>query len=166
MEADKVLKDHRDTAAQRAASTPLMSMPSHVTVPVAGRYSPAKSFASVVLPEPFSPTNATISPARMLSETSRSAGSVAQMHALHSIVKRRRLQAEEVDRCCDLQDILIDVSLHQFAEDRLSFALHCVDERMDSGNASDRNRPGCDGSERLTALECIEECLQALLSEQ
>ena len=62
--------------------------------------------------------------------------------------------------------MLIDVSLHQFAEDRLSFALHCVDERLDSGNASDRNRPGCDGSERLTALECIEECLQALLSEQ
>jgi hypothetical protein len=49
----------------------------------------------------------------MLSETSRSAGSVAQTHALHSIVKRRRLQAEEVDRCCDLQDMLIDVSLHQ-----------------------------------------------------
>ena len=39
-----------------------------------GRYSPASIFASVVLPEPFSPTSAMISPLLILGETPSTAG--------------------------------------------------------------------------------------------
>jgi hypothetical protein len=51
-----------------------MSMSSQVTVPDCGRYRPANTFASVDLPDPFSPTRATTSPARMVADTSMSAG--------------------------------------------------------------------------------------------
>ena len=48
---------------------------SHSTVPDSGSYSPAMSLASVVLPEPFSPTSATTSPRPISMLTPRNAGS-------------------------------------------------------------------------------------------
>jgi hypothetical protein len=51
--------------------------PSQKTPPQSGRYSPTSSLASVLLPEPFSPTNATTSPRRTVMLTPHSAGSVA-----------------------------------------------------------------------------------------
>src|SRR5680860_905680 len=51
-----------------------MSMPSHLIAPSLGSYSPAKSFANVVLPDPFSPISATTSPAPISSDTPDSAG--------------------------------------------------------------------------------------------
>jgi hypothetical protein len=62
--------------------------------------------------------------------------------------------------------MLLDVALHQFPEDFLTFALHRCYERLDSGNEGYRNRPGCDCGERLTLLERVEDRLQALLSEE
>ena len=59
---------HRSSVAIRA-----VSRPSHVTLPEVGRYSPVTSFASVVLPEPFSPTSATTCPRRRVSDTPRRA---------------------------------------------------------------------------------------------
>ena len=51
-----------------------MSAPSQVTRPWSGRYSPAITLASVVFPEPFSPTSATTSPAFTSIVTSRRLG--------------------------------------------------------------------------------------------
>ncbi len=44
-------------------------MPARTTRPACGSSSPATSFASVVLPEPFGPVSATTSPRRSSSET-------------------------------------------------------------------------------------------------
>ena len=40
-------------------------------------------------------------------------------HALHPVVQGRSLEAEQVDRCGNFQDVFLDVSLHHFAEDFL-----------------------------------------------
>ena len=66
-----------NTIAVRASSSRLsvsrVSIPSQQTRPPPGRYSPASSLASVVLPDPLAPTSATTSPGPIRSETSRSA---------------------------------------------------------------------------------------------
>jgi len=49
--------------------------PSQRSCPDSGWYSPATTLASVVLPDPFSPTRATTSPSAISMLTSRSAGS-------------------------------------------------------------------------------------------
>ena len=60
------------TATERrtsSGSTAAVSVPSHSTRPCWGRYSRHSSLARVVLPEPFSPTRATISPAPISMDT-------------------------------------------------------------------------------------------------
>jgi hypothetical protein len=54
-------------------STSRVSLPSQQTRPSHGRYSPASSLASVVLPDPLAPTSAITSPGSIRRETSRSA---------------------------------------------------------------------------------------------
>jgi hypothetical protein len=51
-----------------------------------------------------------------------------QPHALNSVVKRRRLEGEQVDRSCYFQDLLLDVAIYQFTEDLLPFTLGCRDK--------------------------------------
>ena len=65
------------TATERrssSGSTVAVSTPSQSTRPWSGRYSRHSSLARVVLPEPFSPTRATISPAPISSDTPVTAG--------------------------------------------------------------------------------------------
>ena len=63
-----------DTWSRAAAAVgPAITWPSHSTAPSAGSTRPARIFESVVLPEPFSPTSATISPRRISSDTPSSA---------------------------------------------------------------------------------------------
>ena len=70
----EVLENDRDGTARSSASTSARSRSSQRILPVSGRYSPASIFASVVLPEPFSPTSAMISPLLISSETPSTAG--------------------------------------------------------------------------------------------
>jgi hypothetical protein len=68
------------TATERrspSGSTVAVSTPSQSTRPRWGRYSRQSSLARVVLPEPFSPTRATISPAPISMDTPATAGVVA-----------------------------------------------------------------------------------------
>jgi hypothetical protein len=68
------------TATERrspSGSAAAVSTPSHSTRPPWGRYSRHSSLARVVLPEPFSPTRATISPAPISMDTPVRAGLVA-----------------------------------------------------------------------------------------
>ena len=58
-------------------STSAIETSSHRTVPACGRYSPARILASVVFPDPFSPTRAITSPRPISTDTSRSDGSSA-----------------------------------------------------------------------------------------
>ena len=51
-----------------------------------------------------------------------------ELHALHPVVKSRSLEAQEIDRSCDFQDVLLDVTLYHFAEDFLTFPLCRIDE--------------------------------------
>ena len=60
-----------------SASTSPRSVPSQYTAPLCGRYRPASTLASVVFPEPFSPTSATTSPWRISTLTSDRAGRAA-----------------------------------------------------------------------------------------
>lgn len=47
----------------------------------------------------------------------------------HSLrISAIRLEAKQVDRCGNFQDVFLDVSLHHFAEDFLTFALDCGDK--------------------------------------
>ena len=63
VKADEVLKITATERRSPSASMSRTSAPSHRIVPVCGSYRPASSLASVVLPDPFSPTSATTSPA-------------------------------------------------------------------------------------------------------
>ena len=51
-----------------------------------------------------------------------------ELHTLHPVVKGWGFETQEVDRSCDLQNVLLDVTLYHLAEDFLTFPLHCVDE--------------------------------------
>ena len=57
-------------------STSAIATSSQRTVPACGRYSPARILASVVFPDPFSPTRATTSPRPISIDTSCSDGLV------------------------------------------------------------------------------------------
>ena len=67
------MKSWNTTAVQPSSerrSTSRVSRPSQQTRPELGRYSPASSLASVVLPDPLAPTSATTSPGSIRRETS------------------------------------------------------------------------------------------------
>ena len=59
---DKVLEMIATRCRKRSGRKVRTSVPSHRTAPLPGSYKPAMTLASVVLPEPFSPTRATTSP--------------------------------------------------------------------------------------------------------
>ena len=76
----------RNLCRSRRRAGAHMSMPSMVTLPAVGGRSPTVMRASVDLPEPDSPTSASVSPRPMLKETSvtarSSAAPLARQHAL------------------------------------------------------------------------------------
>ena len=61
---------------------------------MSGVYSRVSSLISVVLPEPFSPTSARLSPGRSVKLTSRTAGSVAPGYVKLTCSKRRPVPGE------------------------------------------------------------------------
>ena len=72
-EAREVLEEHRDAVEIQPGSRVEASTPSHSTRPASGGYRPQRTLASVVFPEPFSPTSAMTSPLRISKDTSDSA---------------------------------------------------------------------------------------------
>lgn len=67
------MKSWNTTAVQPGSerrSASRVSFPSQQTRPALGRYSPASSLASVVLPDPLAPTSATTSPGSIRREMS------------------------------------------------------------------------------------------------
>ena len=63
LEVAEVLEQHGDLVAAPRRGRRRRRRPSHRTVPLVGESSPTRILASVVLPEPFSPTSAITSPA-------------------------------------------------------------------------------------------------------
>ena len=111
-EADEVLEDSRNGAAQPVGVDGLGVDAVPADDPGLRRQSPARSLASVVFPDPFSPTRATTSPALTRSDTSRSAGS-----ALVGYVDGHRLDVQPMKasrRCV----FLADLQLRQQGDER------------------------------------------------
>jgi hypothetical protein len=77
LEAGEVLEGGGRAFAPASRSSAASGVPSTRISPAPGRYIPRSSFASVVLPEPFSPTKATVLPAgRSKSRSRRTSTSV------------------------------------------------------------------------------------------
>ena len=77
-----------------------------------------------------------------------------------------RFKGQQINRSRHFQNLLLDMTFQQVAENLLPFALHRGEKCLNSGDAGYGDRPWCDASQRLAVLERIEKCLQGLLPEE